>query len=93
MFSSLHTHLHTNGLPPLTITHRIGLFVLHVVTGGEYESSCRDLEAVVPLGVGVCIRPGRFLVRTSDIPSDVTLRSHLPLTLNLAGLDRFRQDS
>jgi hypothetical protein len=32
MLSSLPTHLQMNGLPPLTITHRIGLFVLHVVT-------------------------------------------------------------
>ena len=68
MLSSLPTHLQMNGLPPLTITHRIGLFVLHVVTGGEYESSCHDLEAVVPLGVGVCIRSGRFLIRTSGFP-------------------------
>jgi hypothetical protein len=44
------------------------VLVLLVVTGGEYESSCCDLEAVVPLGVGVCIRSGRFLIRTSDIP-------------------------
>lgn len=58
MFSPLPTHLH-GWIASIHYHPSDGVFVLHVVTRGEYESWCRDLGAVVPLAVGVCIRPGQ----------------------------------